>query len=127
MRPDAWEIETFLMSCRVLRRGVEGAILQCIADDAVAAGATTLRGEYRPTPKNAQVATFYPDHGFRTTGEGRFEAACRWPWSRTTSRFTAMLDGDPFLYFSDLLVLWWSSHPSTSCCRGCGRASSCSG
>ena len=73
--PDAWQIDTFLMSCRVLRRGVEGAILQCIADDAVAAGATTLRGEYRPTAKNAQVATFYPDHGFVTTGEGRFEAA----------------------------------------------------
>ena len=30
---------------------------------------------YRPTQKNAQVATFYPDHGFVTTGEGRFEAA----------------------------------------------------
>ena len=73
--PDAWQIDTFLMSCRVLRRGVEGAILQCIADDAVAAGATTLRGEYRPTQKNGQVATFYPDHGFDTTGEGRFEAA----------------------------------------------------
>jgi FkbH-like protein len=72
---DAWELDTFLMSCRVLRRGVEDAVLQSIADDAVAAGATTLRGVYLPTLKNGQTATFYPDRGFRETGEGRFEAA----------------------------------------------------
>ena len=64
------------MSCRVLRRGVEDAILQCVADDAAAAGATTLRGELPPDRRRtAQVATFYPDHGFAATGEGRFEAA----------------------------------------------------
>ncbi len=72
--PGSWEIDTLLMSCRVLRRGVEDAILQCIADDAWASGATVLRGSYRPTAKNGQVATFYPDRGFRATGEGRFEA-----------------------------------------------------
>ncbi len=33
---DAWDVDTFLMSCRVLRRGVENAIIQCIADDAAA-------------------------------------------------------------------------------------------
>jgi FkbH-like protein len=72
---DVWELDTFLMSCRVLRRGVEDAVLQSIADDAVAAGATTLRGVYLPTLKNGQTATFYPDRGFREIGEGRFEAA----------------------------------------------------
>ena len=36
---EAWDVDTFLMSCRVLRRGVENAIFQCIADDAAAAGA----------------------------------------------------------------------------------------
>lgn len=73
--PDLWDLDTFLMSCRVLRRGVEDAILQCIADDAAAAGATTLRGAYRPTQKNGQVATFYSDHGFDEVGDGRFDAA----------------------------------------------------
>jgi FkbH-like protein len=72
---DVWQLDTFLMSCRVLRRGVEDAVLQSIADDAVAAGATTLRGVYLPTLKNGQTATFYPDRGFRENGEGRFEAA----------------------------------------------------
>jgi FkbH-like protein len=72
---DAWEIETLLMSCRVLRRGVEDAILQCIGDDAVTAGASKLRGSYRPTPKNGQVAAFYPDRGFTATGEGLYEVS----------------------------------------------------
>jgi predicted enzyme involved in methoxymalonyl-ACP biosynthesis len=58
----------------VLRRGVEDAILQCLADDARTAGATTLRGRYRQSAKNGQVAEFYLDRGFRATGEGRFEA-----------------------------------------------------
>jgi FkbH-like protein len=71
---DAWELDTFLMSCRVLRRGVEDSILQCISEDAVAAGATTLRGSYLPTAKNGQVATFYPERGFRDLGEGRYDA-----------------------------------------------------
>ncbi|MET0838785.1 MAG: HAD-IIIC family phosphatase, partial [Marmoricola sp.] len=70
----AWDIETFLMSCRVLRRGVEDAIVACIAEDAVADGASTLRGTYLPTPKNSQVATFYPQLGFAETGQGRYEA-----------------------------------------------------
>jgi FkbH-like protein len=70
----AWDIDTFLMSCRVLRRGVEDSILQCISEDAVAAGATTVRGRYAPTAKNGQVATFYPERGFRDLGEGRYDA-----------------------------------------------------
>jgi FkbH-like protein len=72
---DRWDVDTFLMSCRVLRRGVEDAILQCIADDALAAGAGSLHGSYRPTQKNAQVADFYTDRGFAGSGEGEYDAA----------------------------------------------------
>lgn len=71
---EAWDVDTFLMSCRVLRRGVENAIVQCIADDAAAAGARALTGTYLPTAKNSQVATFYPELGFAEVDEGRFEA-----------------------------------------------------
>ena len=74
LQTDVWDVETFLMSCRVLRRGVEDAILQCIADDALAHGVTLLRGAYAPSAKNAQVATFYTDRGFRPVGDGHFEA-----------------------------------------------------
>jgi FkbH-like protein len=67
-----WEIDTFLMSCRVLRRGVETAMLAAVAEMARAAGARRLLGRYEPSAKNAQVAGFFGDHGFDVLGEGRF-------------------------------------------------------
>jgi FkbH-like protein len=53
------EVEAFLMSCRVIGRGVEFSIWPRIARDAAARGCRTLQAEYRPTRKNAQVADFY--------------------------------------------------------------------
>lgn len=71
---DRWEIDTFLMSCRVLRRGVEDAVLGCIAQDAASANARILAGSYVPTAKNVQVATFFSDRGFVETTPSAFEA-----------------------------------------------------
>ena len=61
---DVWSIDTFLLSCRVLGRGVETAFLSALADGAFARGAQRLVGRYEPTRKNGQVAEFYPNHGF---------------------------------------------------------------
>lgn len=69
-RPDpAWPedefvIDTWLMSCRVLGRGVEAASLNVLADQASCRGARSLIGEYRPTNKNRMVAEHYPKLGF---------------------------------------------------------------
>jgi FkbH-like protein len=52
-------IENFLMSCRVIGRGVETAIWRHIVADAVAHGCSELRASYLPSAKNAQVADFY--------------------------------------------------------------------
>ncbi|WP_183407863.1 HAD-IIIC family phosphatase [Nocardioides marmoriginsengisoli] len=71
---ERWDVDTFLMSCRVLRRGVEDAILACIAEDAAAVGATALRGRYVPSAKNVQVADFYTERGFSSSGEGQYDA-----------------------------------------------------
>jgi FkbH-like protein len=87
---DTWEVDTFLMSCRVLRRGVENAVIQCIADDAAEAGASLLAGDYRPTAKNSQVATFYPELGFTETRDGHFEAQL--PLSLTPAHVTIERD-----------------------------------
>jgi FkbH-like protein len=62
--PDAWTIDTLLLSCRVLGRGVETALVSALAAAARAAGAVTLRGEFIPTAKNAPARDFYPQHGF---------------------------------------------------------------
>ena len=67
------EIDSFLMSCRVIGRTLETALLAHLAKDARARGANTLQGWFLPTKKNAPASEFYPDHGFEvaeTTNEG---------------------------------------------------------
>jgi FkbH-like protein len=64
------EIDTFLMSCRVIGRTVETALLARIAADAKERGASILRGRFLPTKKNAPAADFYREHGFEEGSEG---------------------------------------------------------
>lgn len=64
-----WELDTFLLSCRVLGRGVEDALLGYVAATARHAGAGRLRGRFVPTAKNAPAATFYESRGFVVCGE----------------------------------------------------------
>jgi FkbH-like protein len=52
-------VENFLMSCRVIGRGVEFAIWKRIFADAMQRKCYEVRAEYIPTQKNAQVADFY--------------------------------------------------------------------
>jgi FkbH-like protein len=59
-----WDLETVLLSCRVLGRGVESAFLRIVTADLVAAGARRLTGRLIPTKKNAPVRDFLPRHGF---------------------------------------------------------------
>ena len=65
---DDARIDLWLMSCRVLGRKVEEAILADVAARARALGARRLIGEYRPTAKNALVRELYPRLGFREIG-----------------------------------------------------------
>lgn len=65
-------IDTFLMSCRILGRKVEDALLAFVAERAVARGARMLVGRYEQTAKNGQAADFYPSRGFEPDGEGNF-------------------------------------------------------
>jgi FkbH-like protein len=58
------EIETLLLSCRVLGRGVEEAIFAKIAEIARNAGAHEIVGEYIPTKKNAMVSGLYKAHHY---------------------------------------------------------------
>jgi FkbH-like protein len=61
---DSCTIDSLLLSCRVIGRGIETALLAHIADHAREAGATQLIGEFIATKKNAPCATFYPEQGF---------------------------------------------------------------
>jgi FkbH-like protein len=58
-RGDAWEIDTWLMSCRVLGRGVEDMVLREILQHARERGIARLIGVYRPTERNGMVRDHY--------------------------------------------------------------------
>jgi len=56
--PEVWHVEQLLMSCRILGRGAEFALVGTIAARALEAGATTLTFAYAPTEKNIPAKTF---------------------------------------------------------------------
>jgi FkbH-like protein len=61
-------LDTWLMSCRVLGRGVEKATLNVVTDEARRLGAKRLRGTYIPTSKNWMVNDHYLKLGFKESG-----------------------------------------------------------
>jgi FkbH-like protein len=63
------EIDSLLMSCRILGRNVEQALIAELDSAARHDGRTRLIGHYIATAKNAMVANFYPTHGFAPTGD----------------------------------------------------------
>ena len=76
--PGVWEIDTWLMSCRVLGRRAEHMVLREILEHAHAAGIRKLVGTYRPTDRNKLVVDHYARLGFTKvkeseSGETRWE------------------------------------------------------
>ena len=61
---DTGKIDTFLLSCRVIGRGVENAFLSCIIEAARLRKVEIVQGVYLPTSKNQQVSEFYNRCGF---------------------------------------------------------------
>lgn len=57
-------IDTWVMSCRILKRGLEYLIFQHIYDWADEHNCAKIIGEYIPTEKNALVEELYPQLGF---------------------------------------------------------------
>ena len=57
-------VDTWFMSCRVLKRGMENFTLNTMVERAKAAGYKRIMGEYLPTPKNKMVESHYPSLGF---------------------------------------------------------------
>jgi len=58
------EIDTFLLSCRVIGRTVESAILSNIIAESTRDGLQHVLGRFIPTQKNAPSANVFRDHGF---------------------------------------------------------------
>jgi predicted enzyme involved in methoxymalonyl-ACP biosynthesis len=66
-------IDSLLVSCRVIGRGVEQAMLAVIAADEKSRGSGILVGQYLPTTKNHVTADFYPKNGFKENQAGTFK------------------------------------------------------
>ena len=58
------EIDSLLLSCRILGKGIESAFLKTVLTGLRARGVQSVKAEYIPTSKNAQVADFYDKCGF---------------------------------------------------------------
>jgi FkbH-like protein len=79
-----WEIDTWLMSCRVLARRVEECSMAIVVEHAKARGVHTLIGRYRPTAKNAMVKDFFPKLGFELVEQTSEETS----WRLDVARFS---------------------------------------
>ena len=85
-------LDTWLMSCRVLGRGVERATLNVVAELARELGAHRLIGEYIPSDRNRVVADHYGKLGFRLLTETGNETA------------RSVLDLDDFMAFKSSIT-----------------------
>jgi FkbH-like protein len=87
--PDAdWEIDTWLMSCRVLGRAVESMVLRELLHHAAQRGVRRLIGVYRPTDRNKLVEQHYAKLGFSLT-EQRPDGATVWQLDVESARVEA--------------------------------------
>ena len=66
---EEWIIDTFLLSCRIMGRGVEETMLSQIIQKAKSAGVKNIKGEFIPTKKNKPAENFYNDYGFKKIGD----------------------------------------------------------
>jgi len=75
---NAWEIDTWLMSCRVLGRRVENMALRELLIHAQAAGVDALIGRYIPSARNGMVKDHYEKLGFAPHGAGEADGETLW-------------------------------------------------
>ncbi len=64
-----FHIDLWLMSCRVLKRDMEFAMMDALAERCMRQGIQEIRGYYYPTAKNKMVKDFYALQGFEKIRE----------------------------------------------------------
>jgi FkbH-like protein len=73
--PQVYEIDTFLLSCRILGKGIERAFLHAALNKMKATGARHIHARYIPSAKNMQTKDFFEKNGFQTTAQD--EKGCK--------------------------------------------------
>lgn len=88
-RGDELELDTWLMSCRVMGRDVEKLAFNRLVEAARASGAKALAGRYEPTAKNGLVKDLLAGFGFARGADGVW----RLPLERARILEVAIADG----------------------------------
>jgi FkbH-like protein len=76
LEAEALAITDWLMSCRVLARGVEQHLMNKVVRIAREEGLAAITGEYIPTAKNGMVKEFFTQFGFEKVAEA--DGRSRW-------------------------------------------------
>lgn len=69
IKDDICHIELWIMSCRVLKRDMEYAMMDKLVHECIQRGVHEIKGYYYPTVKNIMVRDFYQDMGFEKIRE----------------------------------------------------------
>ena len=72
----ALHLDLWLMSCRVLKRDMEYAMMDSVVEACQACGIGTIYGYYYPTAKNGMVKEFYASLGFVKIHEDEEGSSC---------------------------------------------------
>ncbi|MEO6571560.1 MAG: HAD-IIIC family phosphatase, partial [Ilumatobacteraceae bacterium] len=75
---DHWDLDTVLMSCRVLGRGVETAMLAAVIDDLRHDRPGDVVAHHLDSGRNQLVASLFPDHGFEPIADAAGSARRSW-------------------------------------------------
>lgn len=94
-RPGVAELDTFLMSCRVIGREAEGAFLHALLRLLAERGVHEVVADYLPTPKNDLVRLFLPSQGFERANDGRYRRDLQRQPPRPASDFPISLTITP--------------------------------
>jgi FkbH-like protein len=68
-KDEVLDIDTFLMSCRVMGRTVETTLLEHLSAEAELRSCVRLRGTFVPSERNRPAADLYARHGFELTSD----------------------------------------------------------
>jgi len=66
---EEWILDTFLLSCRIMGRGIEDGILGKIIEMAKKDGVKKIKAQFIPTQKNKPAENFLSDNGFQKEGK----------------------------------------------------------
>ena len=66
---EEWIIDTFLLSCRIMGRGIEEMMMNQILEKAKSSGIKRIKGKFIPTAKNKPAENFYEKLGFKKENE----------------------------------------------------------